>query len=91
MLKIHILTTCSQCNGEAYQPIGEAEDCQGNKYIRHIPCPTCEGSGNEPKWVDIQYFTKLMHQAACPHQQPLRKKFEFLSSYISGLSRPHHS
>jgi DnaJ-class molecular chaperone len=34
MLKVHILATCSHCNGEAYQPIGEAEDCQGHKYTR---------------------------------------------------------
>jgi hypothetical protein len=48
MLKIHILVTYSHFNGEAYQPVGEAEDWQGHKYTRHIPCPTCEGSGNEP-------------------------------------------
>jgi hypothetical protein len=28
MFKVHILVTCSHCNGEAYQPIGEAEDSQ---------------------------------------------------------------
>jgi hypothetical protein len=43
MLKVHILSICSHCNGEAYQPIGEAEDCQGRKYIQHAPCPFCEG------------------------------------------------
>ena len=26
LLKLHILDTCSHCNGEAYQPVGEAED-----------------------------------------------------------------
>ena len=25
MLKVHILTNSSHCNGEAYQPIGEGE------------------------------------------------------------------
>ncbi len=67
MLKVHILATCSKCNGEAYLPMGEAEDCQGHKYTRHIPCPYCEGSGNEPRWVDIQDFAKLILQAICPH------------------------
>jgi hypothetical protein len=67
MLKVHILATCSYCNGEVYQPIGETEDCLGNKYIRHIPCPVCEGSGNEPIWVDLPDFAKLMQQAICPH------------------------
>jgi hypothetical protein len=26
MLKVHILSICSQCNGDAYVPVGEAED-----------------------------------------------------------------
>jgi len=51
MLKVHILSTCTHCNGEAYQPVCETEDCQGHKYIRYAPCPNCEGSGNEPMWV----------------------------------------
>ena len=68
MLRVHILATCSHCNGEAYLAIGEAEDYQGHKYIRHIPCPICEGSGNEPKWIDLEDFTKLLQQAQCPHQ-----------------------
>ena len=63
MLKVHILDTCSHCNGEAYQPVGEAEDSQGHKYTRHIPCPFCEGSGNEPKWVNLEDFAKLLRQA----------------------------
>jgi hypothetical protein len=67
MLKVRILATCSHCHGEAYQPVGRAEDGQGHTYIRHIPCPACEGSGNEPKWIDLQDFAKLMRQAVCPH------------------------
>lgn len=67
MLKIHILAPCSHCNGEAFLPMGEAEDCQGRKYIRHTPCPTCVGSGNESKWIDLQDFAKLLQQAICSH------------------------
>jgi hypothetical protein len=47
--------------------MGEAEDSQGNPYTRHFPCPYCEGSGNKPKWIDLQDFAKLMQQAVCPH------------------------
>jgi hypothetical protein len=68
MLKVHILSICSNCNGEAYLPMGEAEDCQGHKYSRHIPCPSCEGSGNESKWVSLEDFANLLRQAACPHE-----------------------
>jgi hypothetical protein len=68
MLKVHILDTCSHCNGEAYQPICEAEDSQGHKYTRYPPCPIYEGSGNEPKWIALEDFAKLMQQAVCPHK-----------------------
>ena len=68
MLKVHILTICSHCNGEAYQPMGETEDYQGHKYTRYVPCLFCEGSGNESRWVDIQDFSKLIQQAVCPHK-----------------------
>ena len=68
MLKIQILATCSHCNGKAYQPVGEAEDCQGHKYTRYVPCPVCDGSGNEPKWVALEEFAKLLLQVVCPHQ-----------------------
>lgn len=67
MLKVHILVTCSHCNGKAYLPVSEADDGQGHKYIRHSPCPVCEGSSSEPKWVDVQDFVKLLQQAICPH------------------------
>jgi hypothetical protein len=67
MLKVHILVTCSHRNGKAYLPVTETDDGQGHKYIRHIPCPSCEGSGNEPKWVDIKGFVKIMQQAVCSH------------------------
>ena len=48
--------------------MGEAEDCQGHKYTRHIPCPLCDGSGNEPKWINLEDFAKLLAQAQCPHE-----------------------
>jgi hypothetical protein len=68
MLKVHILNTCSHCNGKAYLPMGEAKDSHGDKYTRHIPCPFCEGSGNEPKWISLPDFAKLIQQAICPHE-----------------------
>jgi len=45
MVKVHILATCSHCNGEAYQPVGETEDSQGHTYTRYTPCSICQGSG----------------------------------------------
>lgn len=68
MLKVHVLAPCSHCDGKAYLPMGETEDCHGHKYILHIPCLYCEGSGNEPKWINLQDFAKLMQQIVCPHE-----------------------
>jgi hypothetical protein len=47
-------------------PLGDAEDCQGCKYIRSAPCSMCEGSGIEPKWISLEDFAKLLAQAQCP-------------------------
>jgi hypothetical protein len=37
-------------------------------YTRYLPCPMCEGSGNEAKWIDREDFVKLLHQVQCSHQ-----------------------
>ncbi len=68
MLKVQILAPCSHCNGKAYIPMGEAKDCNGHIFTRHVPCPYCEGSGNEPKWIDLADFAKLLQQSTCPHE-----------------------
>ena len=67
MIKVQVLTQCEHCNGEAYLPIGEAEDSQGHKYTRHVPCLMCEGSGNQSSWISLEDFAKLLVQAQCPH------------------------
>jgi hypothetical protein len=59
-IKIQILTRCENCNAEAYVPIGEAEDCQGHKYTRFVPCPFCGGSGIQRKWVSLQEFLEIV-------------------------------
>jgi DnaJ-class molecular chaperone len=37
MIKVQVLTQCEHCNGKAYVPIDEAENCQGHKYTRMSP------------------------------------------------------
>jgi DnaJ-class molecular chaperone len=68
MLKVHILSICSHCNGEAYIPVGEAKSSKGVTYTRYAPCPMCEGSGTEPKWVSLYDFAQLLNQDQCPHE-----------------------
>ena len=67
MVKVHILAQCEQCNGQAYLPAGEGEDHKGQKYPCYTPCPQCEGSGIQPKWVSLPEFVKLLQAAQCPH------------------------
>ena len=68
MLKVHILTQCSHCQGQAYLPAGEAANHKGEKYTRYQPCPVCEGSGYEPKWVSLEDFARLLRQSLCQHE-----------------------
>ncbi len=83
MIKVQILAPCSTCNGEAHQPIGEAEDCHGHKYTRYIQCPIYEGSGNEPKWIDLEDFVKMLQQAQCPHEHTsFNGSFRFIAGDI---------
>ena len=68
MLKVHILTKCEHCKGQAYLPTGEVVDNNGKPYTRYIPCPNCEGSGNQARWVSLQEFAVLLEQAKCSHE-----------------------
>lgn len=67
-LKIRVLDKCEHCGGKAYLPIGEAVDAMGNKFIRHRPCPQCEGSGLAGRWLELPKFLELLEQAKCPHE-----------------------
>ena len=68
MIKVQILTQCEHCQGQAYLPIGEGEDHKGRKYTRYAPCPMCEGSGNQPKWIPLPEFAVILKQTMCQHQ-----------------------
>ena len=68
MIKVHILTTCEHCHGEAYLPLGEAQDYLGRTYTRYHPCPMCNGSGNQTQWVPLVELAKLLNPEQCPHQ-----------------------
>lgn len=68
MLKVHILATCTFCNGEAYLPIGDATDSKGNTYTRYAPCTMCDGTGSRPTWVSLPDFLTMLKQAQCQHE-----------------------
>ena len=73
MIKVQILAQCEHCQGQAYLPIGEGEDHRGRKYTRYAPCPMCEGSGNQPKWIPLPEFAVMLNQNACTHRHTAYK------------------
>ncbi|MES0361313.1 MAG: hypothetical protein ABUK20_10390 [Anaerolineales bacterium] len=48
-MKVHIRTTCSFCDGEAYLPVREAVSFTGERYTQHRRCAYCLGSGEDNK------------------------------------------
>ncbi|MFC1923360.1 hypothetical protein ACFLY4_08725 [Chloroflexota bacterium] len=62
-MKIHIRTTCSFCNGEAYLPVREAMSYTGERYTQHRRCAYCLGSGEQDKWVSLREFVDLLERA----------------------------
>jgi len=60
--KIHVLLKCEYCQGKAYLFVNEAEDYQGRKYGRYKPCPRCQGSGMDAKWISLTEFQQLSEQ-----------------------------
>ena len=68
MVKLQILSKCQHCDGQAYLPECDDVDYKGNKYIRHRPCPICEGSGLIGEWVDLPIFLHLLEQEKCSHE-----------------------
>jgi len=64
MIKVHILTRCEYCGGDAYLPECEATSYTGETYTRYAPCPLCQGTGNQARWVDLREFADLLDKAA---------------------------
>lgn len=67
-MKVRVLVNCPQCQGQAYVPVGEAINTRGEKYLRHVPCSRCEGTGEAGVWIELEEFGVLLKQAACSHE-----------------------
>ena len=68
MSKVHILTKCEHCSGQAMLPIGEEPDHLGRVFMRYRPCPYCQGSGNQTKWVTLTDFAEMLEAVKCQHE-----------------------
>jgi hypothetical protein len=62
-MQVHIRTTCSFCDGEAYLPVRETVSCTGERYTQHRRCAQCLGSGEQDKWVSLREFADLLERA----------------------------
>jgi hypothetical protein len=69
-IKIHILDTCSTCQGQAYVPDGEEVSNTGERYLRHEPCQTCEGSGNQTRWISLDQLVDLIAKLDTDPMEP---------------------
>jgi hypothetical protein len=77
MIKVHILTICDHCGGEAYIPVGEVETYKGEKYARYVACPLCQGSGNQAKRISPIDLIDLLNEAA--NKDPLEPDYQELA------------
>lgn len=68
MTEIAICIACTNCRGEAYIPVGEAESYSGEKYTRYQPCPVCQGSGLQSKHISLEELSILLSQVQCKHE-----------------------
>ena len=64
MIKVHVLTICEFCDGQAYQPVGPDIDSRGEPYTRYRQCTYCKGSGNREKWVALDAFVEILTAVA---------------------------
>ena len=81
-IKVQILVPCEACGGEAYTPVEQAISYSGEPYIHYQPCPQCQGSGAQTKWISLLEFGELLSDVMArdpmapdylelAHQQPV--------------------
>ncbi|MCX6082270.1 MAG: hypothetical protein NTW32_22300 [Chloroflexi bacterium] len=63
-IKIHISEPCQCCGGMCRVPVGMDIDANGQPYMRHKPCPVCEGGGRNGRSITIEEFAQLLELAA---------------------------
>lgn len=68
MLKVQILDRCNYCDGQAYLPLGEADNWKGETYLTYAKCPMCDGTGERARWISLPEFLLLLKDARCKHE-----------------------
>lgn len=73
MLQVQILDRCPFCKGQSMVFVAKDVDQNGKPYDRYRPCSMCHGSGNYPKWVSLEEFSRMMKQVQCTHKHASKK------------------
>ena len=58
--QVHIKTRCNYCEGKAYLPYGEQNSGNEEFLPRYLPCPICQGTGLESKWISLTQLRILI-------------------------------
>ena len=61
--KVHVLTSCEHCDGEAYLFARVDVDTNGQPYDRYEPCQDCQGSGKTTRWITLTELADLIENA----------------------------
>ena len=64
MIKVQILIPCEHCDGEAYLPDRQAISSKGLPYTRYKPCPACDSSGKQTRWISLRELIDLLSDEA---------------------------
>jgi len=73
-IQVHIKTKCNFCNGEAYTPIGKAEDINGEIYTRYQACGYCQATGLRERWISLIDFVSMLDEV-----DPMEPDYEYLA------------
>lgn len=60
MIKVQVSTVCRACGGQAYLPFAEETTADGRRYMRHLPCTACRGTGRQAHWLHLHEFVSLL-------------------------------
>ena len=60
--------------------LAQCEHCKDEAYL---PCPQCQGSGNQAKWVSLAELAILLKEIQCSHEHTsLQGGFHFTAGDV---------
>ena len=69
MNEIPVKTVCRSCQGGAYVPSEETFVLAGRIHHRFVRCASCEGTGKELRWVELEELVMMVRAIAAEEKQ----------------------